>query len=190
MDQPCSVCGGPVLAEPPPSVDPSRRWYHSLWFFATAGVAAVIVLVVGVLAFAATRDTSSPNAARSASSNAVAMQNWWAGAREDFEELESASDDLRQAIAELDRPGLSAGCQDIHDSAEVRLKAHLPTPDPDLTAEIAAAIEDFHDAVHLCMAVVAGSVNNHDGEFLAFITEADRHFRAARELITETLKEA
>jgi roadblock/LC7 domain-containing protein len=85
-------------------------------------------------------------------------------------------------------PGaLAAACQHVHDAAEVRLQSHLPSPNAELTAELHAAIEDFHSAAHMCLAVAAGSPVNYDGEFLSSMTEANRHMSAAQDMINNLL---
>ena len=70
------------------------------------------------------------------------------------------------------------------------LPAHLPTPDPDLTGELTAATADAHAAAHMCLAVLAGSVNSYDGEFVADVDQANKHLTAAQELINKALTHA
>jgi hypothetical protein len=101
--------------------------------------------------------------------------------------LQNALDDAQRALDRLDPTGFEAACQTMHDAGEVKLQAHLPTPNPDLTSELRAAIDDAHSAAHLCLSVAAGSMNNYDGEFIANVDQADRHMKAAQDLINETL---
>ena len=75
----------------------------------------------------------------------------------------------------------------MEDAAGVDLPAHLPTPDPDLTSELAAATADAHAAAHMCLSAVAGSVNNYHGEFPADVGQADKHLTKAQKLINEAL---
>ena len=75
----------------------------------------------------------------------------------------------------------------MEDAAGVDLPAHLPTPDPDLTSELAAATADAHAAAHMCLSAAAGSVNNYHGEFAADVDQADKHLTAAQELINKAL---
>ena len=67
------------------------------------------------------------------------------------------------------------------------MQAHLPAPNPDLTSELRAAIEDAHGAAHLCLSVAAGSMNNYDSEFIANVDQAGRHMQAAQDMINKTL---
>ena len=75
----------------------------------------------------------------------------------------------------------------MHDTAGVELQAHIPTPDPELTSELRAAAEDAHAAAHMCLSVMAGSINNYRGEFPADLDQAEKHLMAAHEIVNEAL---
>ena len=99
-----------------------------------------------------------------------------------------------QAAARLVFPGLAAGtprpCRHafrLHTvgswKAAIRrgyvpgangYRVALPAPDPQLTAELRAAIDDFHSAAHLCLAGIAGAQTNYHSEFVADMFVADR----------------
>ncbi|OBI40272.1 hypothetical protein A5707_10160 [Mycobacterium kyorinense] len=120
-------------------------------------------------------------------SSITAMQQWWSATQDDFNDMQKSAGDVQQAMT-IFRPGaLAAACQQVHDSAEVGLQSHLPSPDAELTAEIHAAIEDYHSAAHMCLAVAAGSPVDYDGEFLSSMSQADKHLRAARDIVKRTL---
>ena len=107
------------------------------------------------------------------------MQQWWSAAREHFDELQGAFEASRAALERRDQPALEKSCQQMHDAGVVKLRAHLPAPDPDLTAELDAAINDAHDAAHMCLAAISGSLNNYVGEFVANLDQAEMHLKAA-----------
>jgi len=67
------------------------------------------------------------------------------------------------------------------------MQSHLPSPDQKLTAELNAAIKDFHFAGHLCLAAVAGSPADYDGEFLSLMAQGNKHMRAAHDIIDQRL---
>jgi len=75
----------------------------------------------------------------------------------------------------------------MHDTAAVELPRHLPAPTPELTQELTAAVEDAHEASHMCMSVLSRSSNNYDAEFPVDTDQAERHLIAARELVREAL---
>jgi hypothetical protein len=155
-----------------------------------AAAIAVLSIAGGAATVVATTDTphTAPSApTTSATPDISALQQWWSAARDDFIDVKDASQQVQQAL-DVIRPGaLGAACQRVHDAAEVRLKSRLPSPNSDLTAELAAAIEDFHAAAHMCLAVVAGSPVDYDGEFLSSMAQGNRHMTAAQNIIDKAL---
>ncbi|MFG1930673.1 hypothetical protein ACGFK1_08435 [Mycobacterium sp. NPDC048908] len=157
-----------------------RAW----WAIVVASFSAVIVLaaVLGVIV----THRSHPETASTPTTTAdAAMQQWWSVAQEHFDALQSAVDDTRKGLANQDEAVLRKSCQDMHDAGAVDLRAHLPTPNPDLTAEIDAAINDAHEASHMCLAAISGSLNNYAGEFDADLEQADKHLQAALAMINK-----
>jgi hypothetical protein len=88
-------------------------------------------------------------------------------------------------LADKDEAVLQKSCQDMHDAGAVDLRAHLPAPDADVTAEIDAAINDAHEASHMCLAAISGSLNSYAGEFDADLEQADKHLQAALAMINK-----
>jgi hypothetical protein len=176
----CGECGTPIdeVAEELES----RAWYRTKWAIVGAGVLAVLVVSAVAVAVTVNPGGEQPN-----STGTVAIQEWWSEAHEPFTELRNALDDAQRALARLDPTGFEAACRTMHDAGEVELQAHLPTPNPDLTSELRAAIEDSHSAAHLCLSAAAGSIENYDGEFIANVDQAERHMKAAQDLINGTL---
>lgn len=167
---------------------PSKRWTKGL--VAAAAVVAALSFAGGAAVIFATKadhHTGSSAPTTSTTSDITALQQWWSSARDDFIDVKDASQQTQLAIDVIKPGALAAACQHVHDAAEVRLKSHLPTPNTELTAELQAAIEDFHSAAHMCLAVVQGSQVNYDSEFLSSMAEANRHMTAAQEIIDKAL---
>ncbi|MCV7231129.1 hypothetical protein [Mycobacterium branderi] len=184
-EQPYCQGSFPVTSAVPPPRTASRR--RTKWLIAAAGITAVLWVAGGAAGIVMTKSAEHARAPQPTMSSTAAMQQWWSAAQDDFTETQRAAGDV-QAAMNVFRPGaLAAACQRVHDSAEVGLKSHLPSPDAELTAELHAAIEDYHSAAHLCLAVVAGSPVNYDGEFLSSMAQADKHLRAARNIIKRIL---
>jgi hypothetical protein len=173
----------PIAHQPEVSTTSSRR--QAKWFI---GGALVVVLFAGGSEGAAVANHLRHNgSAGSATSRVTALQQWWAGAKQDFTDMRNASEDVDQALSRF-RPGaLAMACQHVHDAAEVQLRSHLPSPDRKLTAELNAAIKDFNFASHLCLTAVAGSPANYDGEFLSLMAQANKHARSAQDIIDRAL---
>lgn len=174
--------GEPVVYQPVPVRRRSRRRVIVLTALSTA-----FVLCCAAVGFILISRTQHPVAPHPTHSETTALQQWWAGAQGDFTRLQTASDDVDKAFSTF-RPGaLAQSCQRIHDAAEVGMLAHLPSPNADLTAELRAAVEDFHYASHLCLAVSRGSPTNYDGEFFSSMSEGNKHLRSAQDLINKLL---
>jgi len=181
----CGECGAPI-DEVTEEME-SRAWYRTKWAIVGASILAVLVISAAAVALTVSRRGEQTSSSAPTSAGTVAIQEWWSAAREPFTELRNALDDAQRAVDRLDPTGLEAACQTMHDAGEVKLQSHLPTADPDLTSELRAAIDDAHSAAHLCLSVAAGSMENYDGEFIANVDQADKHMKAAQDLINESL---
>jgi hypothetical protein len=154
----------------------------------TSVVAAVIL--AGVLAVIITKGSEHETSSAPTNADVVAMQKWWSAAHEHFDELRGAVNDSESALERNDEAALQPACQKMHDAGVVKLRAHFPSPDPDLTAELDAAINDAHEAAHMCLAAVSGSQNNYAGEFVSNLDQAEKHLKAALDIVNERLIEA
>jgi|KBSSwiS6_1023812.scaffolds.fasta_scaffold34532_2 hypothetical protein len=156
-----------------------RAWWAIIAtsIVATVALAAVLISIV-------THRTPETSSAPTTAADA-AMQQWWAAAQEHFDTLQNAVEDTRKGLADQDEAVLQKSCQDMHDAGAVDLRAHLPAPDPDVTAEIDAAINDAHEASHMCLAAISGSLNSYAGEFDADLEQADKHLQAALAMINK-----
>lgn len=175
----CEICDALIVPSQKRSLS-GRAWWAII---ATSIVAVAILATVfaGVITHRAKPETSSTPT----TSEDAAMQQWWSEAREHFDDLQSAVKDTRKGLADQDEAVLRKSCQDMHDAGAVDLRAHLPAPDPDLTAEIDAAINDAHEASHMCLAAISGSLNNYAGEFDADLEQADKHLEAALAIVNK-----
>jgi hypothetical protein len=175
----CSVCDALMVPSGKRSLS-GRAW----WLIIATSVVAAVILVAVLGAIVAHR----PNTDSSATSTAgnTALQQWWSTAREHFKDLQDAVDGTREGLKRLDEAVLQESCQTMHDAGVVDLRAHLPAPDPDLTAEIDAAINDAHEAAHMCLAAANGSLNNYFGEFAANLDQVDIHLQAALAIINKS----
>lgn len=148
-----------------------------------AGICTALLVIGGVVAIVATTDARNLGSSTPSTSANAALEQWWSETSEDFAAVQDASDDVAHAFDQFAPGRLEAACQYVHDAAEVKLQSHLPAPNPLVSAEIHAAIEDFHSAAHLCLAVAAGSTTDYDGEFFSTMAQADRHMKVAQDII-------
>ncbi len=181
--EPLWESGVPIPPGPEPPVVESRR--RAKWFI--GGALAALLFAGTAAGVAVMNHTRPPAPSAPATPKETALQQWWVGAQKDFTDMEHASEEVDQAASHFKPGALVAACQDVHDAAEVKVESHLPSPNPQLTAELHAAVEDFHSAAHLCLSVAAGSPANYDGEFLSLMAEANKHMRAAQDIINKML---
>lgn len=181
----CGQCGAPI-DEPAEELE-SQRWSRTEWAIAGAGVLAVMVIAVAAVALLVTRDSGQTGSSTPTPVGAAEIRDWWATAHEPFTELQESLNDLRRAVDSVDESAVVDACQQLHDTADVELQSLLPTPDPALTSEIRAATTDAHTGAHMCLAAVGGSVNSYVGEFMSNLDQADRHMKAAEEIVDEAL---
>jgi hypothetical protein len=181
--EPSGGGGNPFEPGTEPQIVESRR--RAKWF---VGGAITALLFAGIGAGVAVMNHSQHTVSSApATHNSTALQQWWAGAEKDFTVMQNASHEVDEAFSHFKPGALATACQHVHDAAEVGMQSRLPSPNPELTAELHAAVEDFHSAAHLCLAVVAGSRTDYDGEFLSGMAQANKHMRAAQDIINRLL---
>nr|WP_194946021.1 hypothetical protein [Mycolicibacterium malmesburyense] len=116
-----------------------------------------------------------------------AIVQWWEVAHTPVMKLQDSIADARHSIESLTPIGLEQACQRMHDLAGVEVHTYLPAPTPELTSELAAAVEDAHVAAHMCLSAAAGTQNAYDGEFKSSIEQAEYGLVRTQELVNEAL---
>ncbi|WP_019971550.1 hypothetical protein [Mycobacterium sp. 141] len=178
----CSQCDALIVANAA-----HRPSSGSPWRYAVPVSVATSILLATALGFAVGHNVV-PETPRT--DVHTSTQHWWVVARPSFDELRNSLLDTRSALARQDTSALGTVCRTLHDAAVVKLRAQLPAPDPQLTAELDAAINDAHDAAHMCLAAISGSQNNYGGEFRSALDQADRNLTAALVSVNDSLSEA
>ncbi|MCV7204310.1 hypothetical protein H7J71_20070 [Mycolicibacterium peregrinum] len=182
----CNECGAPI--DEPEDDSPAKFWPGSRrkgWL--VAGAVAVLLAGIGVGASVFAGGAGDQPSPRRDQAAASAVAQWWAQSHDDVSGFRAALHDSQQAIALQDAGALLKACQQLHDTAGVRIPARLPSPDSELTSELQAAAQDAHEASHMCLAAAAGSMNSYRGEFAADIAQADKHLAAAQEIVDQSV---
>ncbi|WP_204807423.1 hypothetical protein [Mycobacterium riyadhense] len=177
--------GQDTVRNSPSPVSGSRHWRK--WLAAMLAVVSTWLVVGGVAVIFTAKHAKRAPTGNPTATTVTPLQEWWLQASDDFTELQHASVDVVQALRLNFPPALEPACLHLHDAAEVKLRARLPAPDPQLTADLRAAIEDFHSAAHMCLAIAAGSKTNYHGEFVAYLFLADRQMTVVQDRINKTL---
>ncbi|AMO63127.1 Uncharacterised protein [Mycolicibacterium phlei] len=149
--------------------------------WALAGVGVIVALIAAaVVAVVLVRTESVPSQEEQARAETA---QWWDGARGPVTRFRTALADTRDAMDTYDAEKLRQACQQMHDATAVDIRQHLPAPNPELTSNLEAAIEDGHQAAHMCLSAAAGSMNSYVGEFPATLEQAQRNLDNALRLI-------
>lgn len=78
-----------------------------------------------------------------------AVGAWWETTRVAAQELGDAMDKMGRAANHEDPTTLGITCQEAHDAVE-KFREHLPSPDPQLTAQLEKALGDYDAAARIC----------------------------------------
>jgi hypothetical protein len=117
-------------------------------------------------------------------SRAEAIREWEGIAREHFKESATALAQVSEASAAEDEAGLRAGCQRLHDTNAIGLQEDLPTPDPQLTAEVQRMIDDMNVATHACLRFALGRDPIDAGNYQEYLARAVEHLQRAKAILT------
>ena len=186
----CPRCGAPIAAPSEALAQSSsvRWWYRKnrkRWFVVTAGIVTVLAVVAAIVAVVAI-NAEKRESASTARPGSTAMRQWWSGVHDDITDLRAAVNDSRRAINLNDKTAMESACQRMHDTAAIKLQAHMPSPDPYLTAEVGSVIQDAHQAAHVCLAILQGSMAYDGGQFQSLLDEVLRHLDGAQGIADRT----
>ncbi|MBU3749178.1 MAG: hypothetical protein FGM52_01775 [Mycobacterium sp.] len=125
-----------------------------------------------------------PAAAPEPPTRGEAVRQWEAVAREHFKESAAALQEVAEASDREDEAGLRVGCQRLHDTNSVGLQQDLPTPDPQLTAELQRMVDDMNVATHACLRFALGRNPVDADTYQMYLTRAVEHLRRAKTILT------
>lgn len=130
----------------------------------------------------ATTTTATVTTTTSASLS-TAIREWEAAAGDHFKESAAALRRVTEASDAGDEAGVSAGCRLLHDTNTIGLQGHLPTPDPDLTAELQHMIDDMNSATHACLRFVLGHHPEDATTYQDYLGRAVEHLQRAKAIL-------
>lgn len=185
----------PVEAYLPPPPPPPKR---------TSTVKAVVILgsILTLTAFAGviatTGSASTPGATATTTSRASsttttmpaptttslsqAMAAWGQRAMPALKDLTGDMTDAGEAADDADLAGLRSACSSM--TSHIRIvRYHLPTPDPEMTAEVTAALDDFDVSASSCITFLR-TFDSSDGQrTVTYLGSGSRHFKNATNLL-------
>lgn len=108
----------------------------------------------------------------------VQVQTWYSGTKPRFEEMVAAGNALAQANENEDLAAVNSSCRQLHDAA-ANMQAHMPTPHPELTQTLQAAISDYDAGTHFCMAGTQSLDPDELSQSVTFLNSANSLMNAA-----------
>lgn len=115
----------------------------------------------------------------------AAMREWEAVAGENFTRSARALRKVTESTDTGDEAGVRNGCQELHDANAVDLQADLPTPDPELTAELQRMIDDMNVATHACLRFVLARNPADATVYQDYLARAVDHLDRAKVILEE-----
>jgi hypothetical protein len=134
--------------------------------FIAGGAAAAFVVLFA---------TAEPHA-----NAADALADWLTRASEPISNIHRAEDEAMSTLRSnkpIDFDKLKAACIQLGD-ADRALQTVMPTPDPNLTAEVQQAVDSFETAAEVCPKIKAKKDDNQQ-EFMKSLFEAEQHLAKA-----------
>jgi hypothetical protein len=108
----------------------------------------------------------------------VQLRTWDSGIESHFQQLADAGASMAAAAKHQNIVGIGASCQQLHDAA-ANMQQHMPSPDPELTHELQAAISDYDAGTHFCMAGTKSYDMEELNQMITFLTSANDHMDTA-----------
>ncbi len=135
------------------------------WKTSAAGMAFVVAVML------AAETTPSARAAGP-------IGEWFARANVHLTDLMDAINATFVAAKSGNHQGVQAGCAKLHDS-NAALQADMPTPDPNLTKALQAAIDDYDTSAHYCISASHGGTDQQAQQFVSSLADANKHLSDA-----------
>jgi hypothetical protein len=185
------------LPPPPPTPPPPPQ--RSSGVKATVICGSILALTAFAGVMATTGSASTPTAATATTTTASssttttmpmttttslsqAMGAWGQRAMPALKDLTGDMTDAGEAADDADLAGLRSACSSM--TSHIRaVRYHLPTPDPDMTAEVTAALDDFDISASSCISFLR-TFNSSDGQrTVTYLESGSRHFKNATNLL-------
>lgn len=121
-------------------------------------------------------------------SMADATRTWEARTGDLFKRSGRALQQVSDATDADDEAAVRSGCQQLHDINAVELQRLLPTPDPELTAELQRMIDDMNVATHACLRFVIARQPDDTLTYQDYLTRAVDHLHQAKVILDADLR--
>jgi hypothetical protein len=118
-----------------------------------------------------------------------ALRAWHNAALVPLQEIRDAADKISKAAEAFDLTTMGMACQEQHDAVE-QAQQHMPSPDPDLTAQLQKALSDYSAATTICTTAIANRNLDDFAQGTTLLREANTYMDNAAKILDIDLGES
>lgn len=116
----------------------------------------------------------------------VAVGDWLGTTKDHLDAIVQAAHSIANAAHAESVSGVGAACKKFHDGVQ-GLQGHMPTPDPQLTTALQAALSDYDAGTHFCMAGTEDYDLNELQHSTTFLESANNYMEQATAILDRDL---
>jgi hypothetical protein len=118
-----------------------------------------------------------------------AIRAWHNATLVPLQEIRDAADKIVKAAEAFDLTTMGIACQEQHDAVE-QVQQHMPSPDPDLTAQLQKALSDYSTAAAICTTAVENRNLDDFAQGATYLGEANTYMDNATKILDTDLGES
>jgi hypothetical protein len=116
----------------------------------------------------------------------IAVGDWLSTTKDHLDAIVQAAHTISIDAQNGSISGVGAACQKFHDGMQ-GLQGHMPTPDPQLTTALQAALSDYDTAMHFCITGTQDYDVNEIQHSITFIQSANNYMEQATAILDRDL---
>lgn len=116
----------------------------------------------------------------------IAVGSWLSATKDHLDAIVQAVDAIQDAARNRSVSGIGGACQKFHDGVQ-GLQRHMPTPDPQLTTALQAALSDYDAGTHFCVAGTQDYDVNELEHTVTFLQSANNYMEQATAILDRDL---
>jgi hypothetical protein len=169
----------------------SKAWLGAAFAVASVALSPALGACGGIRATFPTKTvtaTAAPSTTPTTSQQ-DAIRVWHNAALVPLQEIRDAADKVVKAAEAFDLTSMGIACQEQHDAVE-QVQEHMPSPDPDLTAQLQKALSDYSAAAAICTTAVENRNFDDFAQGATFLHEANTYMDNAAQILATDLGES
>jgi hypothetical protein len=186
----------PVEAYMPPPPPPAPKRSSGVKVTVICGSILALTAFAGVIATTGSASTPTATATTTTASSSTtttrpittttslsqAMAAWGQQAMPALKNLSGDMTDASEAANDADLAGLRSACSSMTGHIQA-VRRYLPTPDPEMTTEVTAALDDFDISASSCITFTRTFDSSAGQRTVTYLGSGSRHFKNATGLL-------